>query len=225
MSTSYTCPRAAVKWIFKTSRFSSVGTKARGVSITNSCNILLNYCLRHGIRPMCYGVLYGKGERCMAVPESEKAAALRWFGEQPGPVQAEALKFQTDLLRQARAGGAKLTPNLVRDLLAEACRKMRHEEESLRMKARLDQGEAKKVHERRVARFKASRQKGKPSPKREAIRLKFYQEVQGLRRKEGFGWRNCAAYLKQYHRFDVTHMYLRSVIEDLERLEGNNGGD
>ena len=155
-------------------------------------------------------------------PESEKTSALKWFGQQPRPVQLEAIKFQTDLLRQARSKGVKSTPENVLDQLAEASRKMRYEEESLRLKAKLSQDEAKKVHERRVIRFKASRNNGKPSPKREAIRLKFYHLVQDLRSKEKFGWRNCAAYLREYHKFNVTHAYLKEVIEDLEGLENGH---
>jgi len=152
-------------------------------------------------------------------PESEKAAALKWFGQQPKAVQLEAIKLQTDLLRQARGKGIKVTPENVLDQLAEASRKIRYEEESLRLKAKLTQDEAKRVHDRRVTRFKASRKNGKPSPKREAIRLKFYHLVRDLRTKENFGWRNCAAYLREYHKFCVTHAYLKEVIEDLEKLE------
>jgi hypothetical protein len=153
-------------------------------------------------------------------PELVKSAALRWFGEQPRLVQVEALKLQTDLIRQSRAPGVKSSPEILLEHLIEACRKMKHEEDSLRLKAKLTQEQARKIHERKITRFKAGRLKGKPSPKREAIRLKYFHEVQDLRHKEGFGWRNCAAYLRESHKFKVTHAYLRDVIEDLERLEG-----
>ena len=152
-------------------------------------------------------------------PESEKVSAIKWFAQQPRSVQLEAIKLQTDLLRQGRGKGIKTTPETVLDQLAEASRKMRYEEESLRLKAKLSQDEAKKVHDRRVTRFKASRKNGKPSPKRESIRLKFFHLVQDLRSKENFGWRNCASYLREYHKFNVTHAYLKEVVEDLERLE------
>ena len=99
---------------------------------------------------------------------------------------------------------------------------MRHEEDSLRLKAKLSQSGAKRVHEHKMARFLASRSKPKSSPKREAIRLKYFHMVQGLRREGSFGWRNCASYLKEQYKFDVTHTYLKQVIEDLERLENGD---
>lgn len=152
---------------------------------------------------------------------SEKVAALNWFGQQPEVVQLEAMQLQTHLIRQSRSNGVKFTHQLALDLLADACKKMRYEEDSLRLKTKLSQSEVKKVHDRRITRFKASRRHGKSSPKREAIRLKYFHLVQELREKEGFGWRNCATYLLQYHKFTVTHAYLREVIEDLERTENN----
>jgi len=155
----------------------------------------------------------------MKTPESEKTAALKWFGEQPRPIQVEAIKLQTDLLRQARQTGVKLTPETVLDQLAAACRKMRHEEDSLRLKSSLTQAQAKKVHNRKIVRFKASRPKGKSSPKREIIRLKYFHLVQELRQNENFGWRNCSAYLMEQHKFNVTHAYLKRVVKELEGAE------
>jgi hypothetical protein len=155
-------------------------------------------------------------------PGSEQAAALTWFATQPRPIQVEAIKLQTDLVRQARQPGTKPSSEFYLDKLAEASMRMRYEDDSLRMKASMSQSEAKKVHDRKIARFKASRAGWKSSPKREAIRLKYYHLVQELRQKEHFGWRNCAAYLSEQHQFDVTHAYLREVVEALEKLENGD---
>lgn len=153
------------------------------------------------------------------VSESEKSAALKWFGNQPRSIQLEAIKLQTDLLRQQREKGEKISPLLALDCLADAARKMRHTEEALRLKEKLTTNEAKAISERKLERFKASRKKGKPSPKREAVRLKFYLMIQKLRQEENFGWRNCATYLEQYHNFKISHSHLQGIVEDLERLE------
>jgi len=153
------------------------------------------------------------------ISESEKSAALRWFGSQPRSIQLEAIKLQTDLLRQQRAKGEKINPILAFDCLADAARKMRHTEEALRLKEKLTPNEAKVVGERKLERFKASRKKGKPSPKREAIRLKYYPMIQKLRQEEKFGWRNCATYLEQFYNFKISHSHLQGIVEDLERLE------
>ena len=153
------------------------------------------------------------------VSESEKSAALRWFGNQPRPIQLEAIKLQTDLLRQQREKGERINPLLALDCLADASRKMRHTEESLAIKEKLTSAEAKTISERKLQRFKASRKKGKPSPKREAIRLKFLPMIQTLRKEENFGWRNCATYLKQHYNFEISHSHLQKIVEDLEQLE------
>jgi hypothetical protein len=151
--------------------------------------------------------------------KTEQATALRWFGNQPRLIQLEAIKFQTDLLRQQRKTGVKITPEFALELLAEASRKMSYEEEKLKLKTRLTHEEAGKISERKIQRFRAKKQKRKSSPKREIIRVKFFHIVQILRQKEGFGWRNCAQYLGEFHGLNVTHTYLKTVIEDLEKLD------
>jgi len=152
-------------------------------------------------------------------PGSEQSAAINWFAAQPRSVQLEAIKLQTDLVRQVRQPGTKPPPEFFLDKLVEACMRIRHEEDRLRIKASLSTSEAKAIHDRKIVRFRASRIKGKPSPKRESIRLKYYHLVQELRRDEHYGWRNCAAYLSEQYQFDVTHAYLREVVEALEKLE------
>lgn len=153
--------------------------------------------------------------------QSERSAAIKWLAEQGEHTQIEAFKFQTDLLRQRRQKGEKVSPELVFSLLVLASRKMRFEEDSLRMKMRLSQGEAGKIQERRVGRFKAF-QRGKESPKREIIRIKYYHLVQTLRTDEKMGWRNCAAYLKKFHNFEITFSYLKTIILELEKLQNGD---
>lgn len=148
---------------------------------------------------------------------SERAAAMRWLAGQGEAIQIEAFKLQTDLMRQRRQRGEKVSPELAYSLLVLACRKMRHEEDAMHMKKRLSNEDAGKIQQRRLERFKAFK-KGKESPKRELIRTRYYHLVQTLRTKEGLGWRNCSIYLKKFHNFDVTFSYLRSAILELEKL-------
>lgn len=153
--------------------------------------------------------------------QSERSAAIKWLAEQGENIQIEAFKFQTDLLRQRRQKGEKVSPELVFSLLVLVCRKMRFEEDALHMKKRLSGEEAGKIQKRRVERFKVF-QRGKESPKKELIRIKYYHLVQKLRTDEKMGWRNCAAYLKKFHNFEITFSYLKTIILELEKLQNGD---
>ena len=153
--------------------------------------------------------------------QGERAAAIKWLAVQGEAIQIEAFRLQTDLLRQRREKGERVSPELAFSLLVLACRKMRFEEDALHMKKRLNEEEAEKIQRRKMERFKANK-KGKGSPKREMIRTRYYYLVQKLRTEEGLGWRNCATYLKKYHNFDVTFSYLKAIILELEKLHDGN---
>jgi hypothetical protein len=153
--------------------------------------------------------------------QGERAAAIKWLSVQGEAIQIEAFRLQTDLLRQRREKGERVSPELAFSLLVLACRKMRFEEDVLHMKKRLNEEEAEKLQRRKMERFKADK-KGKGSPKREMIRTRYYHLVQKLRIEDGLGWRNCAAYLKKYHNFDVTFSYLKAIIQELEKLHDGN---
>jgi hypothetical protein len=148
----------------------------------------------------------------------ERSAVIKWLANQGEAVQVEAFKLQTDLLRQRRQKGERVSPELAYALLVLACRKMRFEEDALHMKKRLSEEEAGKIQQRRLERFKVY-QKGKESPKRELIRTRYYHMVQKLRSEDKLGWRNCAAYLKRFHNFEITHSYLKTIILELEKLQ------
>lgn len=154
----------------------------------------------------------------------DQAVALRWFGRQPRQVQIEGIRLQSSLIRQARDHGHKgpVTSEMLLELLAKACMMVIQEERGQKQKQRMTQEEARRVHERKVERFKAGRRRPKSSPKRDAIRLRYFSLVQSLRKKEGFGWRNCANFLKEQHGFDVSHAFLKQTIEELEGLHNGN---
>ena len=157
-------------------------------------------------------------DTCSETPSAnERAAVMKWLAGQGEAVQIEAFKLQTDLLRQRRQLGEKVSPELAYSLLVLASRKMRFEEDAMHMKKRLGTDEAGKIQQRRLERFKAYK-KGKESPKRELIRTRYYHLVRKLRAEEGLGWRNCATYLKKFHNFEVTFSYLKATMLELEKL-------
>ncbi len=154
-------------------------------------------------------------------PATKRAAAITWLAAQGEAIQIEAFRQQTDLLRQKRKQGERVSSELAYSLLVRVSLKMRFEESALRMKRRLEEEEAGTIHKRRVERFKASR-RPKGGPKREIIRTRYYHLVQRLRNEEQMAWRSCAAFLKKFHNFSVTYAYLQRTMLELEKLERGN---
>lgn len=159
----------------------------------------------------------------MALTQKDKARALRWWGKQPETTQLEALKFQTDLLRQAKTRGEKHSPELVLSCLADASFKMLHEEESISTKGTATKEKLRRVHARRVDRVKALARPGRPSKMFDQVRVKFYLLVKDLREKDKFGWRNCATHLETVHNFKISHNRLREIVEELDRVLASGG--
>lgn len=54
--------------------------------------------------------------------------------------------------------------------------------------------------------------KGREGKKEASYRQKYHFLVRDLR-EQGQGWRNCAAYLKKYHRFQISHAHLKKLFE------------
>ncbi len=75
--------------------------------------------------------------------------------------------------------------------------------------------EAKTLTARRIARIKAQH-KRKSSPKREVIRVRFYEEIRTLR-AEGLSWLQITNYIKTFHKEKFALTYLKKVFEQLEQ--------
>jgi hypothetical protein len=145
-------------------------------------------------------------------PDDDPGAALRWLSRQPLPVILEAVRLQTDLMRQGRSREEKpgKLPEFALAKLVGAIGKIKGTEEALHRKAALDPEVSQRIQELRIAgaRAKAPRKR----PKKEAIlRVRFGSLIDTLR-SEGLGWRQIADYLSRHHHFKVSFAYLQRCM-------------
>ena len=143
-------------------------------------------------------------------PDADAGAALRWLGGQLLPVILEAVRLQTDLLRQASSAKEKAPPGkfpeLVLAKLLAAIGKIKGTEAALHRKAVLDPEVTRRIQALRIAGAKAPR-KGRPK-KETILRVRFGPLIDTLR-SEGLGWRQIAEYLSRHHHFKVSFAYLQ----------------
>ena len=103
-------------------------------------------------------------------------------------------------------------------MLVRAVAKLHWLESSQAQKAALTEDEAQQLSARRRARIKynAGLPRYKPSPKKELIRVRFFEEIKQLR-EDGFSWPNVAKFLKEYRKASFGHTYLKAIYEALEK--------
>ena len=113
-------------------------------------------------------------------------------------------------------------------MLVRAVAKLYWVESSQTQKAALAEDEAQELSARRRARIKynAGLPRYKPSPKKELIRVRFFEEIKQLR-EDGFSWPNVAKFLKEYRKASFGHTYIKAIYEALEKeraleTEGQN---
>ncbi len=147
---------------------------------------------------------------------TQRAANFRWLALQGELTKIEAAKLQTDLIRQHRRQGMgqTMTPEFVYAMHALALVKMVWAETAQRRKgATLTDAEFEKVQEIRVERIKGKKRK-KASPKKNLIRVRFFQLIQTLREK-GLSWREISDYLSTHHKIKLAHSYIREIFKEL----------
>ena len=103
-------------------------------------------------------------------------------------------------------------------MLVRAVAKLYWVESSQTQKAALAEDEAQELSARRRARIKynAGLPRYKPSPKKELIRVRFFEEIKQLR-EDGFSWPNVAKFLKEYRKASFGWSYLRLTYEALAK--------
>lgn len=134
---------------------------------------------------------------------------LKKFTNMTDAERLDVLKLQVDLIRSHLAN-FKTGPNLSLGTLIEAIRKRVATDEILgrRSSADDDPKAARLLMGHRLDKMK----KGREGKKEATYRKKYHWLVNDLR-AEGQGWRNCAAYLKRFHRFQVSHVHLKKLFE------------
>lgn len=101
--------------------------------------------------------------------------------------------------------------------LAIAALEMKNFENSMRRKSELSHEEAKKITELRMSRVKKTVERS--NKKARIIEARFMELIPELRER-GLSWRELSSYLQTYHRFTVSHSYLKRTYEKLARGAG-----
>ena len=153
-------------------------------------------------------------QKLCGLTELQRRDLCRWYTRLPETVRIEACRLQTDLIRQNRQHQkAGTMPEFMHAMFLMALQMMRSIEGGLDRKGKLTLEQARRISEIRLARAKAERS-GKKSPTRQKLELRHTEEINRLR-GEGFSWREVTAYLKRFHRLDVSHTYLQKVFKGI----------
>ena len=141
---------------------------------------------------------------------------FRWLAKQGEATRKELVKLQGDLAAQHRPQYDKAyRVDFYYAMQVLALAKMHWAETAQAQKATLTSAEAADLTARRTARIKAIA-KRKASPKKELIRVRFFEEIKRLK-AEGLSWRQIALYIKTYHKVSLAFGYLRNTFEALDK--------
>ena len=141
---------------------------------------------------------------------------FRWLAKQGEATRIELVKLQGDLAAQHRPQYDKARrTDFFYSMQVLALAKMHWAETAQAQKTTLSTTEAAELTARRTARIKAIT-KRKASPKKELIRVRFFEEIKRLK-AESLSWRQIALYIKTYHKISFAFGYLRNTFEVLEK--------
>lgn len=148
--------------------------------------------------------------------QAQRTENFRWLARQGELTRIESMKLQTDLIRQHRREHREqtVTAEFVYAMHALALVKMVWLETAQKRKGhQLTEEEFRRVQEIRIDRIVAKRRK-KGSPKKELLRVRFFELVKTLRVK-GLSWREISAYIATHHKTKFTHSYIRETFLEL----------
>jgi len=155
-------------------------------------------------------------DRLSGTTAAQRSTNFRWLSQQGEQTLIEAIKIQTDLIRQFRRAnqGQIMSPEFGYAMHSLAVQKMVWLETAQRRKGdKLSDAEYQKVQEVRVERIRA-KQRTKGSPKRELIRVRFFNLIEDLRQKN-LSWRQISDYLATHHREKMAYSYIRDTYNQL----------
>ena len=155
---------------------------------------------------------------------AQRAKNFRWLAQQGEKTKIEAVKLQTDLIRQYRREHREqlMSPEFAYAMYALALQKMVWLETAQQRKGdKLTEEEHQKVQQIRIDRIKSKKRK-KSSPKKEIIRVRFFELVKKLR-AEGLSWRQVSDYIAVHHKTKLTYSYLRDSYIELAEEKAKAG--
>ena len=145
---------------------------------------------------------------------AQRTMLFRWLAGQGEAVKIEATKLQGELAQQKRPQyDAQHRAEFYYSMLVLALVKMHWIETAQAQKVQLSDDEARKITDIRISRIKSQRN-ARPSPKKDLIRVRFYEEIKTLK-NEGLSWRQIADYIRIHHKKTFTFGYIRDCFNDL----------
>jgi len=155
-------------------------------------------------------------DRLSKTTAARRDELFRWLAQQSETIRIEAFQLKDNLAQQNQAQYHKAhRVEYHYAMFVCALVKMVWLETAQTGKKALTDEEAKTLTERRIGRIKAQH-KRKNSPKREVIRVRFYEEIRTLR-AEGLSWLEITNYIKMFHKEKFSLTYLKKVFEQLEQ--------
>ncbi len=141
---------------------------------------------------------------------SEKMAArlLVHFRKASERSRIKMMRVAMKLFEENRTSGDEKSEIMYRCLL-HAVHMDHGAANRIRTKELLDDREAERLFKIRVSEIKGPRKR--TARKEERLKLQ-YMELVGELRKEGLSWRQTAAYLKKYHAFKISHVYIQKIF-------------
>ena len=151
---------------------------------------------------------------------AEKRETLfQWFADQGDVIRVAVVQEQGEFASRHKDEYQKAyRAEFYYAMLVRAVAKVRWIESAHAQKATLTDEEAGELTARRRARIKdkTSARRHKPSPKKEIIRIRYFEEIKQLR-SEGFSWRQVALFLKEYRKESFGWTYLKTTYQALEK--------
>lgn len=151
---------------------------------------------------------------------AEKRETLfQWFADQGDVIRVAVVQEQGEFASRHKDEYQKAyRAEFYYAMLVRAVAKVRWIESAHAQKATLTDEEAGELTARRRARIKdkTSARRHKPSPKKEIIRIRYFEEIKQLR-SEGFSWRQIALFLKEYRKESFGWTYLKTTYQALEK--------
>ncbi len=149
----------------------------------------------------------------------ERAAELRWLGEQGEITQLEIMARRDLIYRQKRESGEPYSVELSQGALLLAVKIIHREQRALSMKMALDAATAADVSKRKMDKYK-SRRKSQRSPKYSEIKNRFFVLIERMLER-GFSWADISFYLQKEHGFPCTRGYLCNAYKRIKEELGD----
>lgn len=153
------------------------------------------------------------------VTRQKRQALFDWFSTQGEATKIEAIRLQGDIANQYRDRYDKqYRHEYYFSMLILALTKMHWTETAHAQKKVLTDKESAQITQLRINRLKAQK-KSKSAPKKELIRIRFYEEIAALK-SQGLSWREIASYIRIHHKKNFTFGYLRNCFIELTAEKG-----